>query len=231
MIRRSNERGHFDYGWLKTYHSFSFSGYYDPNFMEYGALRVINEDEVAPSEGFPKHPHKDMEILTYVYGGTVAHRDSMGNQTEIKAGEFQIMSAGTGITHSEYNPSDWEKLQLIQIWIKPNRLGIAPRYDQKHFSREELAGGLKLIVSPDAREGSMLVNQDAFVYTGILPAGAHFERSLLPERKHWLQVVEGDVEANGTKLEKGDGLTIENASQLKLLAGKNETNLILFDLA
>jgi redox-sensitive bicupin YhaK (pirin superfamily) len=172
-----------------------------------------------------------MEILTYVYEGTVAHRDSMGNETEIRAGEFQIMSAGTGITHSEFNPSQDEKLKLIQIWIKPKELGITPRYDQKHFSREQLAGGLKLIVSPDSREGSMLVNQDAFVYTGILAAGTKYERQLSPERKHWLQVVEGEVEANGTKLSAGDGLTIESASQLKLVAGKSEANLILFDLA
>jgi redox-sensitive bicupin YhaK (pirin superfamily) len=231
MIRKSKDRGYFDFGWLKTFHSFSFSGYYDPNFMGYRSLRVINEDEVAAGEGFPRHPHKDMEILTYVYEGTVAHRDSMGNETEIRAGEFQIMSAGTGITHSEFNPSQDEKLKLIQIWIKPKELGITPRYDQKHFSREQLAGGLKLIVSPDSREGSMLVNQDAFVYTGILAAGTKYERQLSPERKHWLQVVEGEVEANGTKLSAGDGLTIESASQLKLVAGKSEANLILFDLA
>ena len=229
-LRKSDERGYFDFGWLQTHHTFSFSGYYDPNFMGYRALRVINEDTVQPGEGFPTHPHKDMEILTYVYEGTVAHKDSMGNVTQIKAGEFQIMSAGTGITHSEYNPSDEASLKLIQIWIKPNKLGLKPRYDQKLYSRESLSGGLKLIVSPDGRDGSMLVHQDALVYTGILPKGASYEKALNPKRGHWLQLVEGEVEANGQRLVAGDGLAIENSSELRLKA-YSEANLICFDLA
>lgn len=230
MLRKSNERGFFDFGWLKTFHTFSFSGYHDPKFMGFHSLRVINEDTVQAGEGFPTHPHKDMEILTYVYKGAIAHRDSMGNETQIRAGEFQIMSAGTGITHSEFNPSYDEELKLIQIWIIPNRRNIDPRYDQKHFSREQLTGDLKLIISPDRREGSMLVNQDALLYTGILPAGRKITRTLDPKRNYWLQVVEGELQANGERLKSGDGFSLEHAESLAINV-EREANLILFDLA
>lgn len=230
-VRRSGERGHFNFGWLDTFHTFSFSGYYDPNFMGFRSLRVINEDTVEAGQGFPTHPHKDMEILTYVYEGAVAHRDSMGNTTQIQAGEFQIMSAGTGITHSEFNPSEDERLRLLQIWIKPRQLNLKPRYDQKKFTPEDLRDRFKLIVSPDARDGSMLVNQDALLYAGALSAGRALARPLDPERGYWLQVVKGDLAANEQQLAQGDGLAIENARDLNIRADSDGAEFLLFDLA
>lgn len=230
MIRRSLERGYFDHGWLQSHHSFSFAGYFDPKWLGFRSLLVINEDTVQPNAGFPTHPHKDMEILTYVFSGTLAHRDSMGNVATIEAGEFQVMSAGTGITHSEYNPSSTEPVRLMQIWIKPNALGIQPRYGQKQLGLAELKGDLKLIASPDARDGSFKLYQDACVSTGILPAGKAWSRALDPQRYYWLQVVSGELETNHGRLNSGDGLAIEASTALEITP-TSEANLILFDLA
>lgn len=225
-LRKANERGHANHGWLDSWHTFSFSSYYDEQFMGFSALRVINEDFIAAGQGFGTHPHKDMEILTYVLNGTVEHKDSMGNMEQIPAGEFQIMSAGTGIRHSEYNPSNEEELHLYQIWIIPERTGIEPRYEQKRFDSKD---GKQLVLSPDARDGSLKVYQDMELWRLALPANETHTHAVADKRVVWIQVVKGNVEINGQKATTSDGLAIWQETALTIKASE-DSEILLFDL-
>lgn len=225
-LRRANDRGHANHGWLDSWHTFSFANYYDPDFMGFSALRVINEDVIAPGQGFGTHPHKDMEILTYVLSGTVEHQDSMGNKEQIPAGEFQIMSAGSGVRHSEYNASNEQPLHLYQIWIIPESTGIAPRYEQRRFDQRQ---GSQLVLSPDARDGSLKVYQDMTLSRWALRASDSETLSLQPERRYWLQVVNGDISVNGQAASTSDALAIWDEAQLTLNAS-SEAEVLLFDL-
>lgn len=225
-LRKANERGHANHGWLDSWHTFSFSSYYDEQFMGFSALRVINEDFIAAGQGFGTHPHKDMEILTYVLNGTVEHKDSMGNMEQIPAGEFQIMSAGTGIRHSEYNPSNEEELHLYQIWIIPERTGIEPRYEQKRFDSKD---GKQLVLSPDARDGSLKVYQDMELWRWALPANETHTHVVADKRVVWIQVVKGNVEINGQKATTSDGLAIWQETALTIKASE-DSEILLFDL-
>lgn len=226
QIRRATERGDGSFDWLESYHTFSFANYYDPRHMHFSHLRVINEDFIAPENGFEMHPHKDMEILTYVLNGRVAHTDSMGNRSEVLAGEFQIMSAGTGIYHSEINPSNDERLHLYQIWIMPNQKGIKPRYEQGKFAPNE---GKTLILSPDGAMGSFKVYQDMRLWRYQF-ADSHAEKiALSPNRNYWLQVVRGDLVINEQMLQTSDAIAIKNESELELTT-KGAVEFLLFDL-
>lgn len=231
MFRRvSDDRGFGEFGgWLKSFHTFSFSDYYDPRFMGFRDLRVINQDWVAKDSGFPTHPHKDMEIITYVLKGEVEHRDSLGNIGKIKAGEIQTMHAGTGVRHSEYNPSKTDELQLFQIWIQPDTAGVKPGYTQQSFRREEKLNTLRLMVSKDGREDTQKIHQDVDIYASILEKGKTLEFQIRPERAVWIQLADGELEANGELLKSGDGLAIEDEVSLKIKANK-ETEFLLFDL-
>ena len=227
LLRQANARGHANHGWLDSFHSFSFAGYYDPRFMGFSALRVINEDRIAPLGGFPTHPHQEMEILTYVLSGTVAHKDSMGNISQVTAGEFQIMSAGTGITHSEYNPSATEELHLYQIWIRPDQARVAPRYEQRQFPRQE---GFQLLLSPDGEEGALHVYQDMRVWRwSSPPEGGRSEPYTVGGRAIWLQVSRGRVEVDGMVLEAGDAMALKDEPEL-VLSAVSEAEVLLFDL-
>jgi redox-sensitive bicupin YhaK (pirin superfamily) len=228
-IRRANDRGHFDFGWLKTFHTFSFADYYDPRFMGFRSLRVINEDWVQPGRGFGTHPHRDMEIITYVLEGALAHRDSMGNGSTIRPGEVQRMSAGTGVLHSERNESDGESVHLLQIWILPEREGVRPSYEQKMFDAGEKQGRLRLIASRDGSDGSVKINQDARLYAALLGAGERVEHRLAPERHAWLQVARGAVELNGHTLRQGDGAAVSREEALAIV-GTEPSEVLLFDL-
>jgi quercetin 2,3-dioxygenase len=228
--RPAKERGHFDHGWLDTYHSFSFSEYHDPAHMGFRSLRVINEDRVDPKAGFPPHSHRDMEIITYVLAGALAHKDSMGNGSVIRPGDVQRMSAGTGVTHSEYNGSDQEPVHLLQIWILPEKRGIAPGYEEKKSSHDEKRGRLRLIASRDAAEGSVTIHQDARVYASLLDPDQAVRHPLASGRGAWLQLVAGAATVNGTALATGDGAAIENEAVLEIRASE-PTELLLFDLA
>ena len=230
QFRPAAERGHANHGWLDSFHSFSFADYYDPDYMGFSALRVINEDRIAGGAGFPTHPHKEMEILTYVLAGAVAHQDSMGNVTTVPAGEFQIMSAGTGITHSEFNPNPDVELHLYQIWILPNRPKVTPRYAQQRFAEVE---GRQLILSPDAAEGSLQVYQDMRLWRWQRAPGAASQTIALPEgRRVWLQGVRGVVSVDGQPLAAGDGLALWNESALTLdVPGDEPAELLWFDLS
>lgn len=230
-IRRSNERGHFDHGWLDTYHTFSFADYYDPGFMGFRALRVINEDRVAPGQGFGKHPHRDMEIITYVLSGELEHRDSLGNGSIIRPGEVQYMAAGTGVTHSEFNPSANNPVHLMQIWIEPGKKGMKPQYEQRAFPGVAQAGALMLLASEDGQGGSIRINQDARIYAATLRSGqsiADFE--LRDGRGAWVQVLRGTIDLNSNKMSAGDGAGITDVSRLTLTA-KEEAEILLFDLS
>src|ERR1044072_8469275 len=196
-IRRSNERGHFEHGWSNTYHTFSFDQYYDPRYMGFRTLRVINEDFVAPGRGFPKHGHRDMEIITYILEGALKHEDSMGNGSVIGPGDVQRMTAGTGVRHSEYNPSETEGVHLLQIWIMPRARDLPSGYEQKAFTEEERRGRLRLVASEDGREGSVTIQQDARLYAGILEPGSVAEHKFAAGRYGWAQVARGNVELNG----------------------------------
>ena len=229
-VRRSNERGHFDHGWLNTYHTFSFDQYYDPRYMNFRDLRVINEDFVAAGRGFPKHGHRDMEIITYILEGALKHEDSMGNGSVIRPGDVQRMSAGTGVRHSEQNASDQERVHLLQIWILPHTVGLDPGYEQKAFSEDERRGKLRLIASEDGREGSVLVHQDVSLFASVLPAGQEVEHALEPVRYAWLQVARGSVEVNGEKADHGDGVSAFGESSLRIRAAE-DAEVLLFDLA
>lgn len=229
-LRKSDERGYAEFGgWLKSRHTFSFSDYYDPQFMGFRDLRVINQDWIAKDSGFPTHPHRDMEIITYVLKGTVEHKDSLGNIGQIQAGEIQTMHAGTGIRHSEYNPSKTEELQLFQIWIMPDVAGAQPGYTQQSFNREQKLNQLKLLVSKDGRLGSQKINQDVDLYASVLEVGKEQEFAIRAGRGAWVQLAEGELEVNGKVLKSGDGLAVQDESLLKIKALK-ETEFLLFDL-
>lgn len=229
-IRKSEERGHFNFGWLDTYHTFSFDQYYDPRFMAFRSLRVINEDRVQQGRGFPTHGHRDMEIITYVLEGALEHKDSMGTGSVIRPGDVQKMSAGTGVRHSEANPSKSEPVHLLQIWIMPDTEGIKPDYQQKGFETEEKRGRLRLVASPDGSDGSITIQQDARVYAALLDAGQQVVHELKPDRYAWVQVARGSIEVNGQTLKQGDGAAISNEAQVTL-AGLEPSEILLFDLA
>jgi redox-sensitive bicupin YhaK (pirin superfamily) len=229
-IRPSNERGGGDYGWLKTHHTFSFNDYHDPKWMGFRSLRVINEDFVAPGGGFPTHPHRDMEIITYVLSGKLEHKDSLGTGSVILPGDGQRMSAGRGIRHSEANPSSTEAVHLLQIWIMPDKQGHEPGYEQKGFSEAEKLGSLRLIASNDGANGSVKINQDAKLFVSLLAPGEEVTQALGARRYAWLQVAKGEVELNGHKLHQGDGAAISDEKELKIKATK-EAEVLLFDLA
>lgn len=227
-IRRSNDRGHADHGWLQSNFSFSFAEYHDENHMGFENLRVINEDLVQPGTGFGTHPHRDMEIVTYILEGSLRHEDSMGNGSVIKPGDIQRMSAGTGITHSEFNPSDTEPVHLLQIWFLTAQKGITPSYEQKFFSTEDKQGKLKLIASQNAREDSITINQDVDIYAALLNGEESIEHTLQAGRKAWLQVARGSLKLNGTDLSPGDGVALDEPN-IKLSNGSH-AEILLFDM-
>ncbi len=229
-VRRSGERGHFNHGWLDTYHTFSFADYQDSRYRGFRSLRVINEDRVQPGQGFGKHPHRDMEILTYVLSGELEHRDSMGNGAVIRPGEVQYMAAGAGVEHSEFNPSSSEPVHLMQIWLRPERRGVAPRYEQRRFPSLSSVGALTLLASPDGREGSIQINQDACLSAATLRAGQTAAATLAPGRGAWVQVLRGEVDVNGEALAAGDGASIDDAPEARILA-RSEAEVLVFDLA
>jgi len=229
IIRRNQDRGHANHGWLDSYHTFSFADYYDPEQMGISALRVINEDRVQPGAGFPTHGHRDMEIVSYVLEGGLEHKDSMGNGSVIRPGDVQRMSAGTGVRHSEFNASDAELVHFLQIWILPDRQGHAPGYEQKHFTPADLAGALRLIASPDGRNGSIAIHQDARLYAAKLDGDQRASHTLAPGRLGYVHVARGTLHLNGTPLAAGDGARIENESQLRLEQGHG-AEVLLFDL-
>lgn len=225
-LRKGADRGHANHGWLDSWHTFSFANYYDPNFMGFSALRVINEDVIDAGQGFGTHPHNDMEILTYVLSGTVEHQDSMGNKEQIHAGEFQVMSAGTGIRHSEYNASPDNPLHLYQIWIIPNQMGLQPRYEQRLFDEPQ---GQQLILSPDAREGSLKVFQDMTLSRWRLKKDQQSVYSMPAERRVWVQVVYGNVSINGQQAATSDAFAIWDETTLSIDAAE-DSEILLFDL-
>jgi quercetin 2,3-dioxygenase len=229
-IRKSNDRGHADHGWLDTRFTFSFAEYFDAKHVEFRTLRVMNDDRVAGGGGFPTHPHRDMEIVTYVLEGALSHKDSMGNGSTIKSGDVQYMSAGTGVAHSEFNASQTEPVHLYQIWMFPDKNGYKPAYDQKYFSTDAKRGKLRLLVSPDGRDGSVKIRQDNDLYATVLGAGEKVQHELKPERHAYVQVARGSVTLNGKKLETGDGAEISQEKTLELV-GADEAEVLLFDLA
>ena len=230
LVRKSNDRGHADHGWLDSRFTFSFSDYYDPQRVQFRTLRVMNDDRIAGGGGFPTHPHRDMEIVTYVLEGALAHKDSMGNGSVIKPGDVQYMSAGTGVAHSEFNASDSETAHLYQIWMFPDRQGYKPAYDQKHFTDADKRGKLRLVVSPDGRDGSVQIRQDNELYATVLAPGESVEHTLKPDRHAYVQVARGSVTLNGQPLDAGDGAAISAEKSLQL-TGVNDAEVLLFDLA
>jgi redox-sensitive bicupin YhaK (pirin superfamily) len=228
-IRRAEERGHAHHGWLDTHHTFSFADYYDRRFMGYGPLRVINDDTVAGDGGFPPHQHRDMEIVTYVLDGALKHRDSMGNGSIIEAGDVQRMSAGTGVTHSEYNASAESPVHFLQIWVLPRRAGLPAGYEQKHFGEDDKRGRLRLVASPDGADGSVRIEQDVRMFAALLEPGQEVSHAFASGRKGWLHVARGAAEANGVSLRAGDGAAIEEEPRLSL-STKSGGEVILFDL-
>ena len=229
-IRKAGDRGHFDHGWLDTYHTFSFGDYHDPRHMGFRSLRVINEDIVQPGMGFPTHGHRDMEIVTYVLEGTLAHRDSLGTGSTITPGEVQRMSAGTGITHSEFNHSQDEIVHLLQIWILPERSGLSPGYEQKAFTDAERRGVLRLVASRDGSQGSVTVHQDVRLYASLLDSGTTVEHALAPGRHAWIQVARGAVALDDQPLSAGDGAAVSGATSVRL-TGRSAAEVLVFDLA
>jgi quercetin 2,3-dioxygenase len=229
-IRKSQDRGHFDHGWLNTYFSFSFADYYDPKHVHFRTLRVLNDDRVAPGEGFPTHPHRDMEIVTYVLEGGLEHRDSMGTGSVIRAGDVQYMSAGSGVTHSEFNASSTEPVHLLQIWMFPKEQGLKPVYGQKNFTEEEKRGKLRLVVSPDGRDGSLPIRQNNELYATVLGKGDAVRHELKPDRHAYVQVARGSVTLNGQPLSEGDGAAISKEKTVEL-KGVDNAEVLLFDLA
>jgi quercetin 2,3-dioxygenase len=229
-IRKSDERGRANHGWLDTHFTFSFADYFDPEHVQFRTLRVMNDDRVAGGGGFPPHPHRDMEIVTYVLEGALEHRDSMGNGSVIKPGDIQYMSAGTGVTHSEFNASKTEPVHLYQIWMVPDKRGHQPAYDQKNFSEAEKRGRLRLIASPDGRDGSVKIRQENQVYATVLGAGESVKHALKPERHAYVQVARGSVTLNGKALQTGDGAEI-SAEKCVELTGVKDAEVLLFDLA
>jgi redox-sensitive bicupin YhaK (pirin superfamily) len=229
-IRPANERGHADHGWLDSHHTFSFANYHDPEHMGFRSLRVINDDRVTPSQGFGTHPHRDMEIISYVLEGSLEHRDSMGTGSVIRPGDVQRMSAGTGVLHSEFNGSKTEPVHFLQIWLVPAERGIAPSYEQKAFSREEKSGQLRVVASPDARDGSLTLHTDALVYAGLFGKDQAAELRPSPGRHVWVQVARGEVRVNGHDLATGDGAAISDEPVVRI-EGKDDAEVLVFDLA
>jgi len=228
--RSSSERGYADHGWLKSFHSFSFAGYYDPAHMGFGNLRVINEDRIAAGKGFGTHGHRDMEIISYVLSGELAHKDSMGNVKGIPPGDVQRMSAGTGVQHSEFNHAEGQTTHFLQIWIEPNVTGIPPSYEQKSFPDSDKRGALRLVASPDGAQGSVTIHADASVYAGLFDGDETADMALNPQRKTYVHLVRGELQVNGQPLKAGDALMLEAESRL-LLADGQEAEVLVFDLA
>jgi quercetin 2,3-dioxygenase len=229
-IRESQERGHANHGWLNTYFTFSFADYYDPKHVQFRTLRVLNDDRIAAGAGFPEHPHRDMEIITYVLEGELAHRDSMGNGSTIRPGDVQYMSAGTGVTHSEFNASKSEPAHLLQIWMLPEKKGLKPVYGQKNFAESEKRGRLRLVASPDGRDGSVTVRQDNELYATVLGKGESVRHELKRDRHAYVQVARGSVKLNGKELQEGDGAAISEEKAVEL-TGVKDAEVLLFDLA
>ncbi|MDO9405688.1 MAG: pirin family protein [Polaromonas sp.] len=229
-LRTSGDRGFADHGWLKSFHSFSFAGYYDPAHMGFGNLRVINEDRVAAGRGFGTHSHKNMEIISYVLSGELAHKDSMGNVKGIPPGDVQRMSAGTGVAHSEFNHADGQTTHFLQIWIEPNVTGIPPSYEQKTFADAEKRGKLRLVASPDGANGSVLIHADARVYAGLFESGESADLTLAATRKTYVHLVKGTLEVNGQLLHAGDAVSLQSEGQLRLSGGEG-AEVLVFDLA
>jgi redox-sensitive bicupin YhaK (pirin superfamily) len=230
-VRRGAARGVADFGWLQSRHSFSFGSYYDPNQMGFRGLRVINDDRVAPARGFDTHGHRDMEIVSYVVSGALAHKDTMGNVEQLRAGEVQTMSAGTGLMHSEFNADKAAPVHFLQIWLLPDRTGHTPRYGQKEFGRAAKLNRLALLVSPDGADGSLPVHADARMYASVLEAGKMVALDLAPGRAAWVQIVRGSVALDGVVLEEGDGAAIADAKRLELTGTGAESEFLVFDLA
>jgi hypothetical protein len=228
-IRRSDDRGHADHGWLDSHHTFSFADYHDPEHMGFRALRVINEDRVAPGGGFGTHPHRDMEIISYVLDGELGHKDSMGNGSVIRPGDVQRMSAGTGVSHSEHNASKAQPVHFLQIWIVPDRRGHAPGYEQKAFPIDERRGRLRLVASPDGADGSVTIHQDARLHVANLDGDERAELALAPGRQAWVQVARGSVELNGERLATGDGAAVVDETAVTLAGGQG-AEVLVFDL-
>ena len=228
-VRKADERGHANHGWLDTWHTFSFADYQDPRHMGYGPLRVINDDTVQPGQGFGTHGHRDMEIITYVLEGALEHKDSMGNGSIIRPGNVQRMSAGTGVRHSEFNPSRDEGVHFLQIWIEPSVTGVRPSYEEKQFGPAEKKGQLRLIAAPDGRAGSVTIHQDAYVYAAVLDGKDTVTHRLEPGRRAFLHVARGSIEVNGTPLKGGDGVKISGESEISL-ARAAQAEVLLFDL-
>ena len=229
-MRRSQERGYADHGWLKSYHSFSFAGYHDPAHMGWGNLRVINEDRIEKGTGFGKHGHRDMEIISYVLSGELAHQDSMGNVKGIPPGDVQRMSAGTGVTHSEFNHADDQTTHFLQIWIQPNVTGIAPGYEQKTIAETQKRGALRLVASPDGAQGSVTIHADAALYAGLFDGAERAELPLDPARKAYVHLIRGALTVNGQRLSAGDALKLEGESAVTLCNGA-AAEVLVFDLA
>lgn len=229
-IRPAAERGHAQHGWLDSHHTFSFADYHDPRHMGFRSLRVINDDRVAPGQGFGAHSHRDMEIISYVLEGALEHKDSLGTGAVIRPGDVQRMSAGRGVTHSEYNHSDSEPVHFLQIWIQPSARGIPPGYEQKTFPPAERAGKLRVVASPDGRDGSLTIVADAVVHAGVLDSGQSAELPLAPGRHAWVHVAAGRVKVNGRELAEGDGAALSDEAQLRL-EGVDRGELLVFDLA
>ncbi|MRG91385.1 pirin family protein [Polyangium spumosum] len=229
-LRRSEERGHANHGWLDSYHTFSFANYYDPAHMGFRALRVINEDRVQPAQGFGTHPHRDMEILSYVLEGALEHKDSMGNGSVMRPGDVQRMSAGTGVTHSEFNGSRIDRVHFLQIWILPEARGIEPGYEQKRFTDEDKRGRLRLVASRDGRDGSVTIHQDTSVYAGLLADGDEARHALVEGRHAYVHVAKGEVKLGETVLRAGDGAAVSGEKEL-VLSGHGEGEVLVFDLA
>ena len=228
-LRKSQDRGHANHGWLDSYHTFSFAGYYDPEEMGFGTLRVINEDRVAPGMGFGTHPHRDMEIISYVLEGELAHKDSMGTGSVIRPGDVQKMSAGTGVSHSEFNPSAEKPVHFLQIWIEPNQRGVKPSYEQQTFSVEQKRARLRLIASPDGADGSVRIHQDARVYASVLEGDDAVTYALPAGRSAYVHVARGSVQLNGTALTAGDGAKINAEKEIRLSNGDG-AEVLLFDM-
>lgn len=229
-IHKSDERGHFDHGWLDTYHGFSFGDYYDPDHMGFRDLRVINDDRVAGGKGFGMHPHRDMEIVTYMLGGSLQHKDSMGNGSVIRPGDVQRMTAGTGVLHSEFNPSATEEAHLLQIWVLPERRDLEPGYEQKHFTDADRRAQLRLLAARDGRDGAVSWHQDVDLYGALLANGERVTHELRPQRHAWVQVARGSVAVNGHELSAGDSAEVSSEKQLEL-TGRDDAEVLVFDLA
>jgi quercetin 2,3-dioxygenase len=230
-IRPADERGHADHGWLNTRFTFSFADYNDPRHMGFRTLRVINDDRIAGGGGFGAHPHRDMEIITYMIEGELEHQDNMGNGAVLRRGDVQHMTAGRGVIHSEFNHSANDPIRLLQIWIFPEKRGLIPGYQDKHFDQQERVNRLRVIASPDGRDGSLIINQDVDLYDSELSKGSEVRQSLRPGRHAWLQVINGELSLNGKALKTGDGAAISDENVLKIVGGSDKAEFLLFDLA